>query len=103
MKLSNEQYIANEIRRFHLEMVEKEKLPLEDRKLSRKLLTESLNDPKTLPHFIQSVSWLINGSYGQGAYYAFRRLTRRMNRRAWLFNTVACLEYSCPFKFSCEV
>lgn len=50
-------------------------------------------NPPTLETILQRCEWLLGGSYGAGAYYTFRQLTPRMNRRAWLFNTIHALEW----------
>jgi hypothetical protein len=45
--------------------------------------------------FLESVQWLVDGSYGEGAYQAAQAVLsrKRMNRRAWLFVTVAAFEW----------
>lgn len=99
--MNRELYEQEELRRFHGEMMERERRPLLDRRDAKENLRNTLATIEGVQDFLQTVSWIINGSYGAGAYLAFRRLTKRMNRRAWLFNTAACLEYDCPIKFSC--
>lgn len=53
--------------------------------------------------FLHSIELILNGSYGSGCYYSFMRLSKRSNRRAWLFNTAACLEYRVPMRAACRV
>ena len=44
------------------------------------------------------ISWLLEGCYGKGAQLAARDVLARprMNRAAWLSQTIAALEWSCP-------
>jgi hypothetical protein len=54
-------------------------------------------------HFYQSVEFLLCGNYGAGAYYSFCKLSTKMNRLAWLFITVAALEYQVPNVYARKV
>ena len=44
---------------------------------------------------IQRIDWLIQGCYGKGSYDVAREviMNKRMNRHAWLFQTIAALEF----------
>ncbi len=44
---------------------------------------------------IQRIQWLIDGCYGKGSYDVAREViqNKRMNRHAWLFQTIAALEF----------
>jgi hypothetical protein len=97
----NEQFVMNELRIFHKDIQEVEQLPLHERKSNRDRFKETLEQNVEL--FIERVEWLLNGSYGQGSYLAFERLTKRMNRRAWLFVTTACLEWHVPNQYARDV
>ena len=42
------------------------------------------------------IDWLIQGCYGKGSYDVTREviMNKRMNRHAWLFQTIAALEFN---------
>lgn len=42
---------------------------------------------------LERIDWLLAGHYGQGALLAYKALGPRHNRRAWLFCTIARLEW----------
>ena len=46
----------------------------------------------------ERIGWLLNGSYGYGAMVAAKGVLsrKRMNRVAWLVQTVGALEWRCP-------
>ena len=99
--MNKEQYVTNEIRLFHKDLNEIEKLPLHERRENRDSFKQTLEQNVEL--FIERVSWLLNGSYGQGSFLTFEQMTKRMNRRAWLFVTTAALEWRVPNKFARDV
>jgi len=99
--MNESQYQMNEIIRFNKECQETEKAPLESRKQGKEAFKHTLETD--LSHFLDCVNFLVNGDYGAGAKFSFERLTKRMNRRAWLFNTVAVIEYGTSIKYACEV
>ena len=41
----------------------------------------------------RSLEFLASGAFGQAPLIEFARLTRRMNRRAWMFNTAIAEEF----------
>ena len=42
----------------------------------------------------ERIGWLIDGNYGYGAYQAWREIANsRMNKPAWLLQTIAALEW----------
>ena len=45
-------------------------------------------------------AWVMNGSYGAGVYYDYRRLSKRSNRVAYLAIMVAALDLNCPNAFA---
>jgi len=78
-----------------------EKLPLIERRENR---DELLSDLVADPHIIaERAQWLLRGHYGYGPQAAFNRLSPRSNRRAWLFNTVAAIEWHVPNKYARDV
>ncbi len=102
-------YEMREAQLFHAKLNAVDCQSLHDRKDARARFLESVTQPATEhtrsgPELIRErCSWLIDGSYGYGAMKAFERLSKRVNRRAWLFVTVAALEWQCPNKFAREV
>lgn len=57
------------------------------------------NDPALVA---ERVSWLLDGSYGQGAYIQANEVARnkRMNRVAWLTQVTGALEWGSPFRMT---
>ena len=81
---------------FRSELSRAEKLPLADRKVNLQQFASEVNaDPNILGQF---VGWLLDGSYGHGAYVKAQEVIRnkRLNREAWLVQTVAALEWGVP-------
>jgi len=90
------QYERDVIRRFQSELREIEKAPLYERK---KAVDKWKGSLKTEPEAIaERVGWLLDGSYGEGAYIRAREIARspRMNRPAALSQMVAAMEWRTP-------
>lgn len=98
---SQSEYEMNELIRFNKECQAIERAPLQSRQQGRTDLKDCLNN--NLKHWITYIEFLINGDYGAGSKFAFERLSKRMNRRAWLFNNVAVIEFGTSLKMACEV
>lgn len=98
-----EQYLEQEILKFKRETRALKDQPLEDRKENGENFTDYLNNH--LGRVIESIEWVIQGNYGQGAYLEALRVlkNKRCNRRAWLFNTVAALEWRVDTLRACKV
>lgn len=95
-----EDYQQAEIRRFQAEIARIEKAPLFDRREGKKELIFALNvNHKCIT---ERISWLLAGHYGAGAYYSFKRMSKRHNRRAWLLINMAALEFNSPTRFTVE-
>jgi len=96
-------YYQYEVLKFRRQMNNMIKLPLFDRKEGAKILLNHINNENH--HFQQSVEWLVDGSYGYGGYIeAIITLNnKRLNRRAWLFNTVAAVEYCVDGQMACRL
>ena len=79
---------------FRRKLESLKKLPLAERKENRDNLVDALENQ--LKHFIDSAEWVLQGSYGFGAYVVAKEVIRSksMNRHSWLFTTVSALEYS---------
>ena len=77
-------------------------LPLVDRQENRETFRR---DCETSPALVcERIGWLLNGSYGYGSHAAARQvLGSRMNKRAWLFVTIAALEWQVPNGFARQV
>lgn len=101
MYTTQEQYEERELKLFRLELSRVESQPKKDRQEARDEFRLAVYDNR--PSLYQSADYLIAGHFGAGAYYAYRRLTHRMNRRAWLFNTCAALDWGCSQAFACTV
>lgn len=99
--MDNQQYEHNEARHFYAQLTAVEKAPLSDRQEARAEFRKRLEN--NLSHFEGAVCNLIAGNYGYGPYAYFKRLSKRFNRRAWLFVTVAAIEYGVSNKFAREV
>ncbi len=94
-------YHTAEIIRHNKELAAISNDSLDDRKESERTFISEV--VLSRPSFYEAVSFLLNGSYGSGAYFAFCTLSKRSNRRAWLFTTVATLEYRVPMRAACKV
>jgi len=95
---SREEYENYEHRLFLKQLQEVEDLPLSERRENR---IEYVNDLTNNPEIIiDRIGWIINGTYGFGPYNAFKKLSKRMNRRAWLFIVLAAIEWGVSNEFS---
>lgn len=97
---TQQQYEFSELQRFQREMAAIEKLPLTERKEGKEKLKELTNHIDRFEHLSRL---LIDGSYGAGAKFAFEMLTKRMNRRAWLFITIGMIECRTSNKYARDV
>lgn len=89
--MNTNQYEFNEIKRFNGELAKIEQAPLNERKEDRQAMLESLvENPE---QFLNCCDMLIAGNYGAGSFYSLKKLSQKHNRRAWIFCTVAALEY----------
>ena len=90
---TQEQYEDREITMFFKKIEDVKRLPIAERRENRERMLDHLSGD--LKHFGDSVSWLIEGSYGFGAQLKAKQAleNKRFNRRAWLFNHVALIEY----------
>lgn len=69
---------------------------VESAPLNREDASELDNYLRTNPALIlERIVWLIQGCYGKGSYDATREVlqNKRMNRPAWLFQTISALEF----------
>ena len=81
---TKEQYEANELARFNQEL-----------KGGESNTADMLDMCKNFKFMLYDrVRWILDGNYGAGALLAYNRLTKRMNRKAWLFVTIARLEFN---------
>lgn len=99
--MDNAEYQMNELTRFRKQLEETEKGSLQYRKDGIEEYKKCLEND--LHHFETLISILISGDYGAGASFAFARCSKRMNRRAWLFNTLAVIEFQTSGKFACQL
>jgi hypothetical protein len=73
---------------------------LADRRAARADWAEALHDPALVA---ERVRWLLDGSYGRGAYdraWAIARASARSNKVAQLGQLIAALEWQCPAAFA---
>jgi len=87
---------------FNRELEVIESAPLHERREAREALTFYLNEHPAV--VTERIGWLLNGSYGAGAAMAAENiLNSRANKRAWLLQTIAILEWHCPRRFAGQV
>lgn len=98
--MNDSQYQMAELVRFNRENQEKERAPLAIRKQGKEDFLNCLNN--NLHHFLDCCSFLVRGDYGAGAQFAFKALTKRSNRRAWIFNNVGVTEFGTSMKYACD-
>ena len=94
--LTNAEYETYEARRHAAALREVETAPLAERKEAAEEYGEALREyPQSLT---QAVSYLLNGSFGYGAYRAALNILshKRMNRAAALSLMAAALNWRCP-------
>lgn len=90
-------YEGREIDSFLADLARVEKAPLADRKEGARHFAQAMgHDPELVA---ERVGWLLDGNYGQGSYIKAREVARspRMNRVAWLTQTVGALEWQSPW------
>ena len=95
-------YERREVESFQRQLREVEKLPLSERKENAQRFAEDLHrDPELIA---ERVGWLLNGSYGRGAYTKAMQMARspRMNQGAWLVQTTAALEWRVPPRMTAQ-
>ena len=95
-------YERREVEDFRRQVAAVDKLPLSERKENAREFQETLqNDPALVA---ERVGWLLNGSYGRGAYTQAMQVTTspRMNQSAWLVQTVAALEWQVPPRMTAQ-
>jgi hypothetical protein len=96
------QYEQNERIAFHKKLSEVESASLAVRKAAGKEFAVYLLEyPATV---VERISWLLDGNYGFGSHKTACEVVRnkRMNRHAWLVQTIAALEWGCPGRFARE-
>lgn len=99
---SQQQYEMRERAGFYNDMRRVSSQPLADRRESRSTFAGVMaTDPEVIA---ERIGWIINGSYGRGAYVVGREVLskKRMNRPAWFVQTVAALEWQCPPDFAVD-
>ena len=96
-------YEMTERMRFNRELEVINKKPLLERKEARDKLTDELSTLEGARHFLTCCDFLLNGDYGAGAKFTWDSLTKRMNRRAWIFITVSQIEYGTSNEHAREV
>ena len=84
-------YIMREIARFHANIARINSQTLADRRAAR---ADAIRDLCAYPGLLEErASWLVAGHYGAGAQFAFRALSNRANRRAWLFSHTLAIDW----------
>lgn len=92
----DEAYENREAADFHRQLREVARAPLRDRQEACREFFEAMRDHPDVVG--ERIGWLIDGNYGFGAGRAANDIlrNRRMNRAAWLTQTVGALEWQCP-------
>jgi hypothetical protein len=93
---SQREYEEREWREFQRQLKDAEGGSLSERREACQSFFEVMRDDPDLVG--QRIGWLLDGNYGYGSYKAAHQtLTHvRMNRAAWLTNTIGALEWMCP-------
>ena len=91
-------YKESEIKRFNNEIKAIEIAPRRDRQEARIELMNILGN--NIEHFLRSCEFLVSGDYGAGSYYSYKQLSKRNNRKAWIFVTVSQIEYQCSSAYA---
>lgn len=95
-------YEKREWELFKDQMLQVEMLPLAERKANAVRWFQAISEDHM--GVAQKVGWLLNGSYGKGAFDSACRVlaSPRMNQVAWCAITIASVEYGCPAKFAIQ-
>lgn len=95
-------YEEREWELFKDQMLQVEMLPLAERKANAVRWFQAISEDHM--GVAQKVGWLLNGSYGKGAFDSACRVlaSPRMNHVAWCAITIASVEYGCPAKFAIQ-
>ncbi len=97
---TQQEYEQHEAREFYLQIKSVEDAPLIDRQYGRSKWVYSLtHEPFTIG---ERVAWMLDGNYGYGAMKAAQSVAHntRMNRAAWMGQTIAVLEWRCSARFA---
>lgn len=88
-------YETRELIAFTTQLAFVERAPLSERRENAKEFANTLRDAPEL--VAERVGWLLNGTYGFGSYTRALEVAKnkRMNRAAWLVQTIAALEWGC--------
>lgn len=88
---------------FQRNIADIENQSLEDRRQAKKGFQHLLETDKGYKHLTNAAKDIIRGDYCDGAKFYFQALSKRTNRRAWLFNTIAALCDNCSQAFATKV
>ena len=99
--MTTQEYEQNERRIFLRDIARIETASLGDRRAAR---GEFLADMRKHPEIVaERIGWLLAGNYGAGAQMAAQEvLASRMNKQAWLVQTIACLDWQCPRRLAAD-
>jgi hypothetical protein len=95
--IDDKTYELNELQRLGKQLSDVESASLADRKASAAVWYDAMSQtPETV---VERINWMLDGSYGFGAYVMAVRIAtggKRLNK-AWRLGTlIAMLEWSCP-------
>lgn len=96
---TTEEHELEELGKFHLQLKQLKTAQTQHERIENyeelmKVLLEHPEAKASLDKFFESADWILQGSYGFGAYkYAMNMIGTRQNKRAWLFMTTAALEW----------
>lgn len=100
---TQEQYEKREIGIFLFDLSKTEKLSKHEKLEAKAELKDLLETPCDINAFTNNVDYLVTGSYGAGAQIVYRTLSKRQNRKAWLFITMASLNYQVSKYHACKL
>ena len=104
--MSDYAYETREAAEFHRQMTAPDKLPLSERKENAVSYLDAMRSGGRDGHdnlAAERIGWLLNGSYGNGAMQAARRVVRasgRTNKTAQPGVMVAAVEWQCPSRLA---
>lgn len=94
------EYERSERAQFHTDLRRAERgSPAEVKEAAREFLGHMREDPELIG---ERIGWLLDGNYGYGSYATAQEIikNKRMNREAWLLQTVAALEWMVPQRYA---
>jgi lipid-binding SYLF domain-containing protein len=64
---------------------------------------EEFNESEFTKFIVRTVDWILSGHYGEGVLIKYDQMSKRMNRKAWLFCQSISMEFNVPYSIGINV